>query len=811
MPWRRTGTDGDDNDDDDDRASVRREAGVLTLACAFAVGVALLENEPALPDPMWCASLPLAMWLAIARVRTRPLFTVVAGYAWAAFVAHIQMGASFPAGMEGRDIELTGTVRGLPEVDSLRARFDFDVEDSAQSPVTDSRVRLSWYGARAAPPPGSVWRLTVRLRRPRGWHNPGGSDYEGRLFAQRIAATGYVKSGHRIGTAPEWSPGRVDAVRADLARSIGAALAGYGSEGLVRALAIGDRSGVSEARWRTLRVTGIAHLMAISGLHIGMAAGAAYWVALRAWTILPRAGLLIAAPQIAGVAAMLCAFGYALLAGFALPTQRAVLMLAVVFASQLSRRRLLPSHGFALALVAVLAIDPHSVRDPGFWLSFVAVAVIVMALATRPAGHARTITDRLRTLGTVQIAVTVGLAPVTLSVFAEQSLVSPFVNALVIPLVGVIVVPAILIGLLVGVVHWDAGAMALAAAALVLDTLWPIVEWIGAHAPMLPASGAVGPWSLAAAAAGVAIMLAPRGLLIRWLGLVWMLPLVAMRPDPIAPGAYRVTVLDVGHGLSVVVETATRVLVYDTGPRVGTRLDATALALLPYFETRGHHVIDQVVTSHGDADHVGGYRRLVASLVVRSTIANGSVGSHRPDAECTAGHRWDWDGVSFEILHPFEAGAGFDNAHSCVVRIAGSGGSILLTGDIERAGEHALTARRGRGLATDVLVVPHHGSLTSSTPEFIAAVSPSIAIVSAAERGRFRLPHPQVISRYADAGIATYSTSRCGAVTVDFPANAGAAAYRRREPRDLRFEREAVRRYWHAPVPPCREGASSSR
>ena len=792
---------------------VSGEETVLALAGAFAVGVAVLEHEPVLPDPMWCASLPIAVGLALAKVRAGPLLAVAAGYAWAAFLAHVQMGASLPAGLEGRDVEVAGTVRGLPDAGARRVRFDFDVEARAGAPIAAGRVKLSWYGARAAPAPGSVWLLTVRLRRPRGWRNPGGADYEGRLFASRILATGYVRSARRIGSAPALSLARVDAVRAGLARSIRSVLAGYGSEGLVRALAIGDRSGVSERRWRTLRVTGIAHLMAISGLHIGMAAGAAYWVALRAWTLVPRAALLVAAPQVAGVAAMLAASGYALLAGLSLPTQRALLMLAVVIGSRLSRRCIPPSHGLALALAAVLIADPHAVRSPGFWLSFVAVAAIVTAIATRPAAGRRpvagrrpaasphTFTGRLRTLATVQIAVTVGLTPVALSVFAEQSLVSPLVNAFVIPLVGAIVVPVILAGLAGGVLVPPVGAVMLAAAALLLDTLWPAIEWIGAHAVMLRAPGHVGWPQIAAAATGVLIVLAPRGLVIRWLGIAWMLPMLAIRPPPIGPGAYRMTVLDVGHGLSVVVETAGRVLVYDTGPPVGTRLDAAALAVLPYLAWRGHAAVDRVVLSHGDSDHIGGYRRLAESVDVASTLANGPVDSYRPDSACTAGRRWDWDGVSFEVLYPFDGSPGFDNDHSCVVRIEGSGGSALLTGDVEAGGEQALVARWGEGLATDVLVVPHHGSATSSTPGFLAAVSPSIALFSTADRGRFRLPHPRVLSRYVDAGVTAYSTSRCGAITIEFAAGG--------EPRIARLERERDRRYWQARDARCGSGAPS--
>ena len=775
---------------------------MLALACLFVVGVALLEQGPRLPDPMWCASLPVVAPLLMLKVRAGPVCALAAGYCWAALVAHVQMGAFLPAEVEGRDVTVIGTVRGLPGIDSVRARFELDIAEATDAPLSAGRARLSWYGVRSAPRAGTVWRLTVRLRRPRGWHNPGGSDYEAWLFANRVVATGYVRSGRRIGSAPALSLARVDGLRSDLARSIRDALDRHASEGLVRALAIGDRSGVSDHQWRTLRVTGIAHLMAISGLHIGMAAGAAYWVALRVWTVLPRAALLIAAPQVAGVVAMLAALGYALLAGFALPTQRALVMLAVIFASRLTGRYLLPSHGLAFALIAVLVLNPHSVRAPGFWLSFVAVAAIVMALAARPtAREPGTLRGRLRGLAIVQIAVTVGLAPVTLAVFAEQPLLSPFVNALVIPLVGMIVVPLILAGLLAGIVIPAVSDALLAAAATVLDMLWPPIEWVGAHAVMLPASGAIAGWQLAAAAVGVLIVLAPRGLAARWLGLIWMLPLLAVRPAPVGPGSYRMTVLDVGHGLAVVVETARRVLVYDSGPRVGARLDAAALAVLPYLAWRGHDTVDRVVLSHGDSDHVGGFPRLARSIEIASVVANGTVESYRPDLECAAGLGWEWDGVAFDVLHPFDGGSGFENDHSCVIRIEGSGGSVLLTGDIERDAERTLVARRRKDLVSDVILAPHHGSNTSSTRRFLGAVSPSIALVSVTEHGRFRLPHPEVASRYARAGIEMYVTSRCGAITVEVPARGG--------PRVSRLERHVDRRYWHSRALPCPDGPIS--
>ena len=815
---------------------------MLQVALFFALGVAWLETGRSLPDPMWCAFLPMVVWAAFSQARARIGWAAVAGFLWAALPAHLQQASALPEALDGQSIEVIGTVRGLPQADPMKVRFDIDVQavelvrPGWSASLPEGRIRLWWYRTQEMPQPGTIWRLNIRLRAPGGWRNPGAFDYEGWLFTNRIIATGQVHFGERIGEVPMFSLARVDALRAGISRRLRESLAPWQSEGLVRALAIGDRSGVSEDQWEVLRTTGTAHLMAISGLHIGMAAASVYWVIVRIWALVPWLMLRIAAPQAAAMAAMIAAMGYALLAGFSLPTRRALIMLAVVFGSQLLRRRLLPSHGLALALSVILILDPHSVVMPGFWLSFVAVASILLIIATQgDAGRWKSSPDivgdvslsvRIRSsmrvffetavrwlcsLGRVQIAVTLGLIPISLAVFSEQSLVSPVVNALAIPLVGIAVVPLILAALVLFFLFPAAVDMLLEPAAAILDALWPLLERVSASAGTFPAPGGIGPGQLILAAVGVATLLAPRGLLPRWTGICWLLPLLMMRPDAIRQGEWRLTMLDVGHGLSVVVETARHVLVYDTG---SARPDATARALVPYLKWRGHGAVDRVVLSHGDSDHVGGYPTLERKVRVRELMANAppprsvarspasmpdirAAPPRLPDRPCLAGDRWEWDGVSFEILHPVHHTPGTKgkarNNQSCVIRIEG-GGSALLAGDIESESEYALIRRGRRKLEADVLIVPHHGSKSSSTPAFIDAVSPSIALFSTAVRGRFSLPHTEVLDRYARRSVTSLTTPRCGAMILEFSGTV----------RIKRIERDEMVRYWRRKGLSCR-------
>ncbi|WP_025772468.1 DNA internalization-related competence protein ComEC/Rec2 [Thioalkalivibrio sp. HK1] len=813
---------------------------MLRFALFFALGVAWLETDRSLPDPMWCAFLPMVVWAAFSQARAHIGWAALAGFLWAALLAHLQLASALPEALDGQSIEVIGTVRGLPQADPMKVRFDIDVRaveverPGWSASLPEGRIRLWWYRTQEMPQPGTIWRLNVRLRAPKGWRNPGAFDYEGWLFTNRIIATGQVHFGEPVGESALFSLAKVDALRAEISRRLRESLAPWQSEGLVRALAIGDRSGISEYQWEVLRTTGTAHLMAISGLHIGMAAASVYWVVVRIWRLVPWLMLRIAASQAAAMAAMIAASAYALLAGFSLPTRRALIMLAVVFGSQILRRRLLPSHGLALALSAILILDPHSVVMPGFWLSFVAVAAILAIIATQgEAGHSKPSPDAvgdpslplrirsrgrafveismrwLRSLGRVQIAVTLGLVPISLAVFSEQSLVSPVVNALAIPLVGVAVVPLILAALVIFFLFPAVANGLLGPAATILDALWPLLARISSSVGTLPAPGGIEPWQLILAAVGVLTLLAPRGLLPRWTGICWLLPLLMARPDAIRQGEWRLTMLDVGHGLSVVVETARHVLVYDTG---SGRPDATARALVPYLRWRGHRAVDRVVLSHGDSDHVGGYPTLERKVRVSELMANAppprsmtptpasmpdirSSTARLPDRPCLAGDRWEWDGVSFEILHPIHFVAGTKgkarNNQSCVIRIEG-GGSALLTGDIESESEYALIRRGRRKLEADILIVPHHGSKSSSTPAFIDAVSPSIALFSTAVRGRFSLPHTEVLDRYAKRSIASMTTPRCGAMIFEFSGTV----------RIKRIERDEMVRYWR------REGLS---
>lgn len=735
------------------------------LAAAFALGIGALLTLPDLPSSWWL--LP-ALAVALPRWPGRLLVLAFAlGAAWAGWQAGQALEQRLPAARDGERATLTGHIEGLPEADAFRTRFQFVTE------TVPHRVRVSWYDQAPALAPGDCWRLTLGLSAPHGSLNPGSFDYEGWLWRKRIGATGYVREAEPCG-AGGWT---VDRWRQGLSQAINAALDGAPVAALIRALAVGDRGGLGEAQWRVLRRTGTSHLVAISGLHIGLIATLVF-LALR-W-LAPRlpGGARVSALSVAAMGAAVAAVGYAALAGFALPTQRALVMTAVVLIAVVLRRRVAPSRLLALAAIAVLALDPFALLAPGFWLSFGAVAWILFLVGGRVEP------PRWRFWLWLQPALVLGLMPLTLYWFGEASLAAPLANGLLIPAFGV-VVPLVLAAVLATALAPALGAPLLSAVAWLLSVGWAGLEWLAGlplthfalPMPSLPA--------LVAALAGIAVLLAPRGVPARWLGLAGLLPLLLPPATP-APGDFRLTVLDVGQGLAAVVRTSDHALLFDAGPRFRTGFDAGAALVLPYLRAAGITRLDTAIVSHGDIDHRGGWPAVREGIVVGRVL--GAAG--RP---CRAGQGWRWDGVRFEILHP-PPGAWSDNDASCVLRVTGPGGTALLTGDIERDAEQQLIARAA-DLAADVVVVPHHGSDSSSTPAFVRRVAPRYAVVAAGWNNRWGFPDPVVAARYRQAGACLLQTGRLGAIRIAVAADGGVG-----RPRATRLTR---RRIWHLPRPPA--------
>ena len=773
-----------------------------SAALGFAAGVWLLQQQRALPDPAW-----LALFFVLAAIagigfsrRVGPAVAAATtligfaalGFAWAASLAHLRLSDRLDAALEGRDLVVTGVVAGLPQDFDRGVRFEFDVE-SAPAGVP-RRVTLSWYGGSKSEDSGDVlrvragerWRLTVRMRRPHGSVNPHGFDYEAWLLERGVRATGYVRPKADLERLSERVPGyAIDRLREAVREKFRATLPDHRYSGILVALAIGDQRAIDAGEWQLFARTGVSHLMSISGLHVTMIAGLAALLVSLGWRRSEVLALALPAQKVAALAGFLAALAYCLISGFAVPAQRTLYMVGGVAFALWMGRAASASRVLALALLLVLVLDPWAVLAAGFWLSFAAVAVIFHVGASQT-----TRAHWLAQWGRVQWAVTVGLVPVLLVVFQQVSLISPIANAVAIPVVSLVVTPLALAGAVLPFA-WplEIGHAILEALMAALDWLagLPVAVW-QQHAP--PA------WSLPLALAGVAWLLVPRGVPARWLGLVLLLPLFAAGPRGPRPGDLWITVLDVGQGLSVLARTERHALLYDAGPAFNAFSDSGSRVVLPYLRGEGIPRLDALVVSHDDGDHSGGAASVLEAIPVGLLWSSLSPGHPSLEgaswrAPCVAGRRWVWDAVSFEFLHPREdvssARSARANNRSCVLRIEARGGRVLITGDIERAAERELLRRAPTLLTAEALLVPHHGSASSSSPEFVKQVAPRYAVFTTGYRNRFGHPRGSVLERYRGAGSELLRTDSGGAIRMRF------------EPEGIRIDaqRERARRYWH--------------
>ncbi|MGD8642211.1 MAG: DNA internalization-related competence protein ComEC/Rec2, partial [Gammaproteobacteria bacterium] len=577
----------------------------------FFAGVLISQMLAVLPRKEWSLLIIVIVPLVVRFPAFRLVLCLVLGFLYSVFVAHDKLAEQISPELEGRDLVLTGTIASIPDINSQRHRFLADVIDLTElNPEKDRkallgtsdktqlprRVRLSWYRTDAELHVGERWQWVVRLKRPRGFSNPGGFDYEGWLYRQGIHATGYVRDNdgtrsrnRRLGESDHWVY-QIHRWREALVTGIQQVLPGNPYRGLVTALLVGHRQEIRPDQWSVLTATGTSHLMAISGLHIGLVAGLIYWLAGWIWRRLPRAALYLSAPRAAAVGAILAALLYAALAGFTLPTQRAVIMVSVVMAAIWTQRPINPSQILSLAMLAVLLYDPVAVISGSFWLSFGAVAAIFYTMVGRlPIKH------WWWKWGRVQWVLAVGLVPILLFAFQQVPLLSPLANFIAVPVVSFMTVPFTLLGgTLLFLAPTIAGWM-IATAAWSLALLWPLLQAMAGFEPLLWNSGQPPVWTLLPALLGILWLLAPKGIPARWIGALWLLPLVFFPRQNIDHGAVVLTVLDVGHGLATVVKTANHVLVYDTGPRYSAQFDAGDAIVVPYLQHQGIRSIDRLI------------------------------------------------------------------------------------------------------------------------------------------------------------------------------------------------------------------------
>jgi competence protein ComEC len=784
----------------------------LNILC-FAAGAWWLQQQAVLPDVGWAWALGAAGLIATAarpesgalrllRELLVKAACVALGFSWAAWCAQQRLADALPPEWEGRDIAVVGVVAGLPQDYERGVRFEFDIERvlTPQASVP-RRIVLSWWGS---PPrdgrpttfpslePGERWQLTVRLKRPRGTANPQGFDYEAWLFERGIRATGYVRPRVARDRLAEMvnGPGYwVDRTRSAVRERIRAALPDAPHAGIIAALAIGDQRAIPPEQWQTFTRTGVNHLMSISGLHVTMVSGLVFALVYGLWRRAPRLTLALPALKAAAIGGLGAALLYALLAGFAVPAQRTVYMLAVVAIALWLGVIESASVVLCVALLVVVLLDPWAVLAPGFWLSFGAVAVILYVTVGRIRRE-----HWLASWVRVQIAVTLALIPPLLAMFQQISIVSPLANAVAIPVVSLIVAPLALIG---AAMPFD---LVLQCAHLVMGGCMALLEWLSGLPDAVWQQHAPPAWAVVVAVAALAWLLAPRGLPARWLGAIGLLPLFVAAPNALRAGDVELIVLDVGQGVSTLVRTSTRALLYDAGPPFGPAADSGSRIIVPYLRAAGVRQLDGMIVSHDDDDHWGGAASVlqavpVARLLTSLPDLDPLVVQAQPALRCEAGQSWEWDGVRFEVLHPspgsYDDRTIKDNDRSCVLRIEAPGGSILLPADIERRSEEELLLRASDRLHAEILLAPHQGSRTSSIPDFVRAVGPRIVVFPVGYRNRFGHPHRDVLERYRDAGARIHRTDRDGAVII---------AIRVEGAISVTPYRAVYRRYWQTPL-----------
>jgi len=732
---------------------------MIKTATSFALGCVLFLQLHSQPSPYWLyLSLPACFLLKIKYLRFFSIF-IFAGL-WTLITTQLVINDHLAIELAGKELKISGTITNIPERQQQRLRFEFSPDESADYSLP-SKLLLNWY----KPIPDSLrsgerWQLIVKLKPIHGMMNPGSFDYESWLFQQKIGATGYVRTSsqnQRLYAAPFNS---INALRQSLIEKIEFYLANSHNIGLIQGLTTGVRHNISPQQWQVLRNSGTNHLLAISGLHIGLAATIGFFLFRFVWSFRAKNLLYLTATESGAIGGFAFALFYASLAGFSIPTQRALLMVATVMICMIIRRPIQSNNILALSLLLVLVVDPLSVLSAGFWLSFSAVVLILYISQNRyPSPQWQWIK--------IHFLIAFGLSPLLLFFFADTSLIAPVANFVAIPFVSLLIVPLLLLASLFLWLYPPIGIALLSLADQLLDFIWPILETLASLPFSHWQSATISFYYLIPVIIGCALLLGPRGFTAKWIGLFGLLPLFLFSPDKPNKGEFWFTLLDVGQGLSAVVQTQHHTLVFDTGPKFSESFNTGTAIVKPFIQSQGIKHIDTLIVSHADNDHIGGAIPLIEEI--KTTTILSSTPHLLPNATpCKDGQSWQWDSVDFSIIHPAITDNGSENNLSCVLKVSNTSGSILLTGDIEKEAEQLLVERYSTKLNATVLIAPHHGSKTSSSLTFINAVSPKLALFPVGYRNRYHFPNTEVIHRYERNDIQILNTAKNGAVSIKF-------------------------------------------
>ena len=724
-------------------------------------------------------------------------FSFVLGLLLSTFHASKLIDNRISADEEGKELLIIGTVKGIPTVRDDGIRFLFDIKKASYVKQTTKAidlkgvVRLGWYQQLQSVKSGDIWQLKVKLKQPSGFMNPGGFDFEKWLFTQRIIATGYVRKSKKIindadseknnsdkrvtsvkteintnnenykisesSLSTMWRS--IDRIRQNIHERVQARVDDKPSAAVLSALLVAVRDKLSDQQWQSLQATGTSHLVAISGLHVAVVAGFGFFPIMLLWRFFPRLNERIPVRIAGAIVGTLFAMFYAMLAGFTLPTQRALLMVVIGLWGLVSRRNFASSFVFSMALILVLLYDPLAAMTISFWLSFIAVFLILFFMK-RQIEQQRWLAIKL------QIFISLAMLPLTALFFGTASLTSPVANLFAIPWVSLIIVPISLMALMIMPFSDFLSDTLLELAAFAIDIFFRFLAILGEsplsqiHLADIPAS------LLLSAFIGILFLVLPKGFPVKYLGFLLLIPAFIYQPKSMESGDFKYTVLDVGQGYASVLQTKNYLMVYDTGTRISDSFDVGKLVVAPFLRSQGISKINTLLISHEDIDHRGGAQYLLDNFKVDEIISDQNRSNR--SKRCETGLKWAWDEVNFEVLSPVKGFIGNDNNRSCVLKVWSDKHSLLLTGDIQKKTERELLLFKSDRLKSDVLGVPHHGSKSSSTQAFLEKVSPKIGLVSAGYRSRFGHPHLTVVDRYQDLGIELFDTIQYGAISLHF-------------------------------------------
>ena len=744
---------------------------MIRVALSFLLGVLIFQISRTLPSNLFLVGIPLVVLAYFYYPRGLLVYVAIFAYLWTLLFASAKLNPRLDPQLEGQDIAINGSIVEVTKQSAQYARLVFAVDEAI---FQDSDVELpqklvlSWYYQ----PDHSFsanqqCNLMVRLKRHWRFANLGSIDREKQMFLRGIGARGYVRSGQCEYVTDNLSQEEKN-IRATLIGNFSELNARLKYFGLMQALTFGVREDMDQSQWDVLRATGTTHLLAISGLHLSAICIVVFIFSCRLARLSAYLCERIPAQSIAAIIAMLATILYAYLAGFSIPTQRALIMVFVALFAILLRRPVVQFPLLATALLLVLLWNPLVVLTASFWMSFLAVLFIFIILKSGVGSNKLIIVLR------IQFYLAAALLPVSMLIFTHGSLIAPVVNLVAIPYVSFLLLPALLFSQLLFQIGFDASHYLFTLIDQLFDGLW---WWLTICAEFPFASIRYQPtmFGVIAYEFGLLMLIQAKGLPARYLATVFMAALFFVVKDPVGDDQLRITILDVGQGLAVVVETSNHTLVYDAGPKYLSGFSTGDAVVLPYLIARNVNKVDIAIVSHNDNDHAGGMHSLSEEAMFETLLISNQKSLYQGSsiAYCRDGDEWWWDGVHFLILHPPRNWQSNKNNRSCVLQIIHPAGTILLAGDIEASSEQRLVSQFGDKLRSDLLIAPHHGSYSSSSRRFVASVRPQTAVFSVGYRNRYGFPHAKIMRRYQSIGAELADTSREGAVTFIFDTQEG--------------------------------------